>query len=403
MSVYSGPGLINDGLVFYYDMDNTDKSWKGAPTTNLLVDPYNYAGVSWNRNAQGLLITDTGLVSPSGSLVKKISEDGNLNLHRRGQSISSSSGQIRRFSIEVLAGERTHMRAWSWSGGDTSQQTFNLLTGIASGTQSPTMINLGQGWWRCEFNVPLENSDTVVFGPSDGIVTSTVSYQGILGYGIYVGKCQLETGSFATPFANGTRSNTQAILNLTGQNTVTATNLTYNSDGTFEFNGSNNGIQIDETSDLSVNQMTISSWNYSSNYNQNGFMFEKTTNGSVNTQYSLFFSGTLIYYRTYGLSSTDLAINTINAGVVNNQWNNVIATYDGTTKKIYVNGKLASSVAVTGTVTQNTTGPAFIGIYGNFGGYPFNGRIAQTKVYNRALTADEVRQNFNAHRARYGI
>ena len=158
-------------------------------------------------------------------------------------------------------------------------------------------------------------------------------------------------------------------------------------DNYLEFDGSDDYIQLAGTN-LSLNQMTISSWNYSSNFNQNGFMFEKTTNGSVNTQYSLFYnSSNDIYYRTYGLSTLDLTVNTSTAGVVNNQWNNVVATFDGTIKRIYVNGVLvATSATLSGTVTQNTTGAAFIGIYGG-GGYPFNGRIAQTQIYNRALTA----------------
>jgi len=177
-----------------------------------------------------------------------------------------------------------------------------------------------------------------------------------------------------------------------------------NGGGSLTFDGVNDGVQLSGTN-LSLNQMTISCWNYSSNYQQNGFMFEKTTNGSVNTQYSLFYnSGNIIYYRTYGLSTTDLIVNTTTAGVVNNKWNNVVATWDGTNKKIYVNGILrVTSATLTGTVTQNTTGAAYIGIYGNFGGYPFNGNVSQTQIYNRALTADEVLQNYNATKYRFVI
>jgi hypothetical protein len=32
-----------------------------------------------------------------------------------------------------------------------------------------------------------------------------------------------------------------------------------------------------------------------------------------------------------------------------------------------------------------------------------NGNIAQVQIYNRALSATEIRQNFNATRKRYGI
>ena len=191
-----------------------------------------------------------------------------------------------------------------------------------------------------------------------------------------------------------------------GGNTGTLTNgPTYSSanGGSFVFDGSNDGVQLAGTN-LSLNQMTISSWNYSSNFNQNGFMFEKTTNGSVNTQYSLFYNGANnLYYRTYGLSTTDLVLSSTTSYVINNQWNNVVATWDGTNKRIYVNGVLrATSATLTGTVTQNTTGAAFIGIYGG-GGYPFNGRIAQTQIYNRALSAAEIQQNFNATRSRFSI
>jgi hypothetical protein len=180
---------------------------------------------------------------------------------------------------------------------------------------------------------------------------------------------------------------------------------TYSSDnkGAMVFDGSNDGVEI-PGSKLSVNQMTISVWNYATNYNQNGFMFEKTTNGSVNTQYSLFFSGTSIIYRTYGLSTVDLSVVSTTAGVGNSQWNNIVATWDGTTKKIYVNGILgATSSTLTGTVTENTSGAAYVGIYGSFAGYPFNGKIATTSVYNKALTAEEIQQNFNALRGRFSI
>jgi len=223
------------------------------------------------------------------------------------------------------------------------------------------------------------------------------------GGNIYIRNVQLEESSFATPFVNGTRSNTEAIIDWAGKNTITASSLTYNSDGTFGFNGSNNGMTVPGTN-FSLNTMTIEAWAYSSNFAHNGFIFEKTTNGSVNTQYSFFCNTSSVYYRTYGLSTSDLTVSNGSSGLVNNQWNHMVATFDGTYKKIYVNGVLkATSGALTGTVTQNTTGNAYIGIYGSFAGYPFNGKISSEKIYNHALTAAEIQQNFSALRGRYSI
>ena len=183
---------------------------------------------------------------------------------------------------------------------------------------------------------------------------------------------------------------------------------TFNSSngGNIVFDGIDDGIGITSTALLSVNAMTISSWNKSANYAHNGFMFEKTTNGNVNTQYSLFFnSNSTIYYRTYGLSSTDLTHGWSGQNtIINNKWNNVVATFDGTYKRIYINGILrATSGVLTGTVTQNTTGAAYIGVYGNFAGYRFNGSIAATVVYNRALSADEIKRNYNARKRRFDL
>ena len=108
--------------------------------------------------------------------------------------------------------------------------------------------------------------------------------------------------------------------------------------------------------------------------------------------------------RTQGLSTPDMALTASTNGIVNGQWNNIVATFDGVNKRIYVNGVLRSTSAnLTGTVTANTTGASYIGIYGNFAGYPFNGRISATQVYNRALSDAEVLANFNTLKGRYGL
>jgi hypothetical protein len=177
-----------------------------------------------------------------------------------------------------------------------------------------------------------------------------------------------------------------------------------NNGGYITYNGSNQGIRL-PGNNLSLNSMTISSWNISTNYSQNGFMFEKTTNGSVNTQYSLFYNGDgLMYYRTVGPSVQDLTVTSSSVGVVASQWNNIVATFDGVYKKIYVNGKqVTQSAALTGSVTANNTGDAFIGCYGNVAGHFFNGSISATFVSNVAWSATEVRNHFNALRWRYNI
>jgi hypothetical protein len=90
-----------------------------------------------------------------------------------------------------------------------------------------------------------------------------------------------------------------------------------------------------------------------------------------------------------------------------NQWYNFtfVANSADNSLKIYVNGIIESSSTVT---TYNGTLKVNLGATLNIGADPnrsryFGGNIASTQIYNRALSAQEVQQNFNALRGRYGI
>ena len=82
---------------------------------------------------------------------------------------------------------------------------------------------------------------------------------------------------------------------------------------------------------------------------------------------------------------------------------NFVATITGTSRALYVNGDLVASDTVTGLPSlTNNTDPALVGIQPGLTS-PFDGTIAIVKVYNRALSQNEVRQNFNALRGRFGV
>jgi hypothetical protein len=77
----------------------------------------------------------------------------------------------------------------------------------------------------------------------------------------------------------------------------------------------------------------------------------------------------------------------------------------GTGIQFYLNG-----VAEGGTHASYSFNPSYSGLkIGYIGrGNPaearyFYGSMPITKVYNKALTANEVKQNFQAHRSRFGI
>jgi hypothetical protein len=83
-------------------------------------------------------------------------------------------------------------------------------------------------------------------------------------------------------------------------------------------------------------------------------------------------------------------------------WANICVTYNGaTTILVYCNGILYGTKTLAAAL--NTDGwQLYLGSAGIYGAY-FDGRIAQFLMYNKALIASEVLQNYNATKTRFGL
>ena len=136
--------------------------------------------------------------------------------------------------------------------------------------------------------------------------------------------------------------------------------------------------------------------------NSTDFIFEK---GNVNTQYSIFSHGTDLVFRTVhqGVAGYDSLYGAKSQGITNGQYHHVLGSYNGSTKKLYIDGKEVATKNKTGNLVTTTPG-ASVGDFGGAStGYPFGGKIALIRVYNIGLTASQVKQNFEAIRGRFGI
>jgi hypothetical protein len=188
-------------------------------------------------------------------------------------------------------------------------------------------------------------------------------------------------------------------------NNGTNSNMTYSSTngGIFYFNDSSSVSIIPNSSSLNpTTGLTIESW-VKFDGNSNDFIFEK---GNVNTQYSLFSHSSDIVFRTY--HSGDASYHTqspskSSVGVVNGQWHYIVGSWDGTMKRIYIDGVLQNSVSKSGNLVTQSTGAAVGRFGGTTAGYYFGGYIPKVSVYNRGLSASEIQKNFQATRGRFGI
>lgn len=104
---------------------------------------------------------------------------------------------------------------------------------------------------------------------------------------------------------------------------------------------------------------------------------------------------------------TTLSIGTSGTNIIQGQWFQVAVSKSGSTFKTYLNGSLirtdtATSTAFVGVTNRLAIGSAYDGNLGSFYYYGKND-VGCLKMYNAALSADEISQNFNALRGRFGI
>lgn len=393
MALVHSPSIITNGLVLYYDMYNTKKSFLGKPTTNFVSAPEDLSNAAWDKTTYPVTVTANAIESPDGTMTADLAVNSNLYF----QSISTTTTGTGQLTASVYAKyhSATYFTLNCYYSGDTEVNiSFNLTTGTCDA--GGTMTYVGNGWYRCSHQIPARvNAGTTVWyriWPGGRGLTNTL--------GCYFWGHQLEASSFVTSYTATSRSTTTALVDLTGNNTITATSLTYASDNTFSFNGSSNVCTIANNTILDTQTPTVEVWMKTNALSQNGFWFEK---GTVNTEYSLFQEGANIVWRQYFSNTSTLSslYATSSSFINTSNYFQIVGTYESGNRRLYVNSNLANSDTQTGTINYNANGMT-IGSY-NSGGYFFNGNIAIVKVYNRALSAAEVKQNFNALRGRFGV
>jgi len=110
---------------------------------------------------------------------------------------------------------------------------------------------------------------------------------------------------------------------------------------------------------------------------------------------------------SYGILHTDesSALVYFNELINTNKWFHLVATYDGLSFKSYQNSNFNNSVSLTGNIVP-VNNELLIGVARSNNinySYSFEGNIAVVRLYNRALTPQEVLQNYNATKTRFGL
>jgi hypothetical protein len=178
-------------------------------------------------------------------------------------------------------------------------------------------------------------------------------------------------------------------------NTGTLTNgPTYNntSGGSIVFDGTNDNVSIG-TNGFSFGSSpgTLSAWAKTRDRTSTGTIVSYG-NAATNGARFLGIGQSNFYFSGYGSSISA-------SGLSYDTWFNMVGVYDGTNASMYVNGALVAGP--TDRSSWNTVASnAGIGKNVNNSEY-WQGDVAQVQIYNRALSAAEIQQNYNAFKGRY--
>jgi hypothetical protein len=164
--------------------------------------------------------------------------------------------------------------------------------------------------------------------------------------------------------------------------------------GFFTFDGSNDNINFGNSNSVRLLNGTISAWVKATSPGAGfrGIMAKQNA-------YGLFYNDSVLAAYDWGAGG---GTRSTGVNIADGTWKNVVMTFQSAVSngtKIYINGSSVLTTTMTWlNDTQNLYGGAEVSAnqYANCSGSIFS-------LYNRALTAQEVLQNYNAAKKRYGL
>lgn len=191
----------------------------------------------------------------------------------------------------------------------------------------------------------------------------------------------------------------QLVKNVAGTKSGIATGTTvttgYNSNAR-SFNGSSDYLSLAYNPVFNPSVLTVASWiKTNSSATQSvvalpGCDFDQSP--CAYTPYQLYIDGGYLKAQLYNNSSQTITL-TSPTQVNTNNWHHVALSFGGGVAKLFIDGEVVASDSLSGTMSQVTNDRLFIGatwLYSTGVGRYFAGLIDEVRIYNRALSADEI-------------
>jgi hypothetical protein len=400
MSLALSPSIVTNGLVLNIDTQNI-KSYKGPAIQNLLTqlvpDGVSVStGYSVSGGSEVVDVPQLGPTTVTTAIVQNnytafVPNSSNCcpRIMNYGSNITVSPSTLYTYGIvyKIDSGYTgpNFMYHYEYNGG-----TYVTELGVHT---TANRIYLGNGWWWAWGTFTTQPTTTTI------INAGAWYYQ----YSQYndkfsVAKVLLTIGDKTQlhpkywPVVNTSLTNTANVVDMTGTVPAISTSLTYSNAGVPSFvGGSSNNINLGNTAATQFPYNAPWSFQMAVNITDAGNGPGIMVKGAASA------SGVLLFYTTGSLYWKHNNSQVIGLTYTVGQTFIITVSYNGSLVSIYKNGVLtATSPAMVSTETASNL------MLGQ-GDSPGTSTIYSFMKYNRALSATEVAQNFNALRGRFSL
>jgi len=395
MGIVRGLNIITDGLVFGYDTgygvadNHTDtRFYHGRPTTNMYTNSdfsngtTGWTFASWDGNISYTTVND--IIGPYGEPVSALKLTVNS---------SSSYSHFHQYNGGKYTSGNTYTQS-AWVKGRGNMWGKSHWGGN-------TNFTMTGDWQYVTYTVSATTSSSSNFPywGGEGLTAGTV---------FYMTNAQTEAKPNATPYVasgstTGSRSATASLIDLTKTVNIDVSNASFDSTGQPDFDGTDDRI----VSSTGINLSSYTSLTYEGVVKAVGLAsHDRWFSGTVgstfhNPDLAIGTNGQLGYiFSNSGIGSwnmpSGLTIDTT-------KFNHLVYTFTNTgVVKIYINGTQQHTATYSNATFPN--GSRFMtGMRFDNNGEGIDGSIPIAKVYSRALTADEVMQNYKAYKNRFNL
>jgi hypothetical protein len=388
MAVAQGYGkTVTSGSVFAYDTGDTRNSFRGRPTVNILANaaineynnvPGNVAAniVATSETYRGATVYKQTILPYDSTGVSYLTNGNNPGI---GAVTSGGGGLANQYS-----GHSIFFKPTGPMHSTPIYLSYSNIPGWQCYDCPPE--DMGDGWFRAKVlwydTVTRNDGKYWAINPAGAAINVPITIY-------WAGPFREDLNSTTiSQFINGTRSTTQGLLPLVGNSSLDLTNVSFDSNAQMTFDGT------DDLIDITTNFGTLSAYTFeyvayansthnmpiasrtNTNFYKYGAYSWRYTHGGVGGE----------FYHTAGNGTG---------------WAHWVIAYDGSTISVWENGVSKGTSSSSG--TADFSGGIRIGSWASSATYTWDGTIPVMKMYNRALSAGEVRQNYLHYKTRFNL